>query len=75
MNKIIEKISIWTLTIIIISIFFGGIIYSANQMKGITSTSEIFFWSSLVLLFMLQINRGLSGLFANREKPVVEESP
>lgn len=59
--KLIEKISIWSLQIIIISIFVGAVLYVAEQMKvpGL-EIKEILFWSALLLLFLKQIQRGLT---------------
>ncbi|KKK68478.1 hypothetical protein LCGC14_2943660 [marine sediment metagenome] len=60
--KLIEKIAYYGFAIILFSIFMGAILYSADQMVGLTSTKEVLFWSALILIFILQINKIISGI-------------
>ncbi len=61
MNRL-ERIFICMFGIVIVSIFLGGILYCAFQMRDATEIKEVLFWSSIILLFVLQVNRGFSSI-------------
>ena len=63
-KKLIEKIAIIALGGMYSLIFIGALVYSANQMKGLESITEICFWSSLALIFILKFQRFFSDAFA-----------
>ena len=66
--RLIESIAIKSMSIVICGIFFGSLLYCVEQLSNPIGIKELLFWSGLILLFMSQINRGLSGLFAKRGK-------
>jgi len=66
--KLYEKISIYISTILIISIFIGGIIYSADRLAESIQLREILFWSSIMFLLIIQIHREIGKLFASHRK-------
>ncbi len=70
MNKLLLKICLVIFSIMIISVFLGGVIYSANQLKYNPNpgVSEIFFWSALMLLFLGQIEKAMEGMDFRKSK-------
>lgn len=74
MNKLIEIFAFGFLGIMLLSIFMGAILYSAEVMQGAESVKEILFWSSLILIFLLQVNRIISDTFTQfKSKAKVKE--
>lgn len=68
MNKIFISVAEWMFSLLIVAIFFGGVLYCVLQMQGVSTLKEALFWSSIVLLFMGQIFRALSGLFTSKKE-------
>lgn len=65
-SELIAKIGIYTIAIGIISIFFGGVLYSVDKLSEVAESAqlkEMLFWSALILLFIGQVQKGLEGIF------------
>lgn len=57
-----KLIFIGTLSILMILVVIGGISYSAEQLGDADSIKKILFWTSIIFLFIVQIDRELHSL-------------